>query len=106
MVMDTGRYNISPVLVSERYKEPYRRDPGADIRSGIGRQCKHVLCVVVRAWTLTNAARAADPPPHWRVGILDPTRAIVGRASAIGPLDPLIGKVSTRPVPSRPMPPD
>ena len=57
---------------------------------------RHVLCVVVRAWTLTNAARAADPPPHWRIGILDPTRAIVGRASAIGPLDPLIGKVSTQ----------
>jgi hypothetical protein len=51
---------------------------------------------MVRAWTLTNAARAADPPPNWRIGILDPMRAIAGRASATGPLDPLIAKVSTQ----------
>jgi two-component sensor histidine kinase len=96
LVMETGRYSISPVLVSERYKEPYYQirvpifDPGSN-------EVRHVLCVVVRAWTLTNAAQAANPPRHWRIGILDPTRAIVGRASAIGPLDPLIAKVSSLP---------
>ena len=101
----TGHYDISPVQVSERYKEPFIAirlpifEPGSEA-------VKYVLCVVVRAWTLTNAARAADPPPHWRIGILDPTRAIVGRSSAIGPLDPLIGKVSTQVSTSRPMPPD
>ena len=96
LVMTTGHYDISPVQVSERYKEPFIAirlpifEPGSEA-------VKYVLCVVVRAWTLSNAARAADPPPHWRIGILDPTRAIVGRASAIGPLDPLIAKVSTLP---------
>jgi two-component sensor histidine kinase len=95
-VMETGHYNISPVLVSEQYKEPFITirvpifEPGSAA-------VKHVLCVVVRAWTLSNAARAADPPPHWRIGILDPTHAIVGRSGAIGPLDPLIAKVSTLP---------
>jgi two-component sensor histidine kinase len=95
LVMESGRYHISPVLVSERYSEPYYQirvpifDPGSN-------EVRHVLCVVVRAWTLTNAARAADPPPHWRIGILDPLRMIVGRASATGPNDPLIAKISTQ----------
>jgi two-component sensor histidine kinase len=95
LVMDTRRYNISPVLVSERYNEPYYqiRVPIFDPESN---EAQYVLCVVVRAWTLTSAARASDPPPNWRIGILDPMRAIAGRASAIGPLDPLIAKVSTQ----------
>jgi two-component sensor histidine kinase len=96
LVMESGRYNISPVLMSEQYKEPFYQIRVPIFERG-SNEVRHVLCVVVRAWTLTNAARAADPPQHWRIGILDPTRAIVGRASAIGPLDPLIAKVSTLP---------
>jgi len=58
LVMESGRHNISPVLMSEQYKEPFYQIRVPIFERG-SNEVRHVLCVVVRAWTLTNAARAA-----------------------------------------------
>jgi len=95
-VMESGRTHVSGVRArNDRYAEPYItiRVP---IRPANG-PVTHLLVVVVRAWQLSLAARAAAPPENWRIGITDPDGMIVGRATASDPNDPLIGVPSTLP---------
>jgi two-component sensor histidine kinase len=92
-VLNTGSYDISPVMTSKRYSEPYVAirvpitDPSTETMT-------HVLTVVVRAWVFSTASKSVLTPPHWRVGVLDPNGGIVGRSAAPGPDDHYIGKVT------------
>jgi two-component sensor histidine kinase len=92
-VLNTGSYDISPVMTSKRYPEPYVaiRVP---ITEPATETITHVLTVVVRAWVFSAASKSVLTPPHWRVGVLDPNGGIVGRSAAPGPDDHYIGKVT------------
>ena len=95
-VMENGRTHVSGVRPrNDRYPEPYLtiRVP---IRPASG-PVTHLLVVVVRAWQVSLAARAAAPPEGWRVGITDPDGIIVGRATAADPNDALVGVRSVLP---------
>ena len=93
-VMESGRTHVSGVRArNDRYPEPYFtiRVPIQPISGPV----THLLVVVVRAWEVSLAAKAAVPPEGWRVGVTDPDGMIVGRATATDPNDPLISLRST-----------
>jgi two-component sensor histidine kinase len=100
-VLDTGRYDISPVLISDRYPEPFVVIRVPIVHPGVSK-ITHVLAVVVRAWTFSLAIKSVYTPEHWRVSVLDQNGAIVGRSAAPSSADPFIGKLT----PARTVVPD
>jgi two-component sensor histidine kinase len=100
-VLDTGRYDISPVLISDRYPEPFVVIRVPIVHPGLSK-ITHVLAIVVRAWTFSLAIKSVYTPEHWRVSVLDQNGAIVGRSAAPSSADPFIGKLT----PARTVVPD
>jgi two-component sensor histidine kinase len=100
-VLDTGRYDISPVLISNRYPEPFVVIRVPIVHPGVSK-ITHVLAIVVRAWTFSLAIKSVYTPEHWRVSVLDQNGAIVGRSAAPSSADPFIGKLT----PARTVVPD
>ena len=49
-VLDTGRYDISAVVTSDRYPEPFVVIRVPIVHPGVSK-ITHVLAIVVRAWT-------------------------------------------------------
>jgi two-component sensor histidine kinase len=100
-VLEADHYDISPVLISDRYPEPYVMVQVPIVHPGVAK-VTHVLAVVVRAWTFSLAIKSVYTPEHWRVSVLDQNGAIVGRSAAPSSADPFIGKLT----PARTVVPD
>jgi hypothetical protein len=75
--LDTGRYDISPVLISNRYPEPFVVIRVPIVHPGVSK-ITHVLAVVVRAWTFSLAIKSVYTPEHWRVSVLDQNGRAIG----------------------------